>query len=120
MQCLFQVLRAVTARDDGAAALVGGCDLVQTLSDAGLVPTLLAMLAQLAPIQPSGGRPRQPDDARGPELQPVTAFDEDAGANQWPTQPPYRGYRGDLVAGELLSSGSAWRSKCSHPYLQMS
>ena len=98
-------MRAVTARDDSGAALAGGCDLAQTLSDAGLVPTLLAMLACLAPIQPSGGRPREPDDARGAELQPVAILAANVHDDEWPSRPPYRGYRGDLIAGELSGCG---------------
>ena len=99
---LPQVLRAITARDDGGTALADGVDLVPALLDAGVLQMLLSMLARLAPMQPSGGRPRSADDARGPAcLQPGAAMEMAPDDPQWPLRPPYRGYRGDLVAGAL-------------------
>ncbi len=93
-------MRSVTARDDGGAALADGADLAPVLLDAGVVQMLLAMLARLAPIQPSGNRPRSPDDARGPDIpQPGVVLTTASDAAQWPARAPYRGYRGDLVAG---------------------
>ena len=111
----LQVMRAITARDDGGAALADGLDLVSTMTDDGVPQMLLAMLARLAPIQPSGGRPRPADDARGPPIpQPGIATETAPGDAQWPAQMPFRGYRGDVVAGALHRWLCVLHSKPTH------
>ena len=94
-----QVLRAVSARDDGGAALAGGSDLVEALRSQGLVRTLLGMLTRLQPITTPGRQPREGDDARGtPVIAP--SLSGTAACPPWPTIQPYEGYRSDLVSGE--------------------
>lgn len=100
---MLQVLRAVSARDDGGKALAGGCDLVDVLSSQGFVQTLLGMLARLQAITTPGRQPREGDDARGApvEYPPLLGLVTD----RWPIIQPYEGYRSDIVSGEGSKGG---------------
>lgn len=92
----LQLLRDIAGRADDGAWLGGGLPLVQPALDAGAVPLLLAALAALEPINSGGdsSRGRGPPSARVQELVPVLA----ERAECLPLQPPYRGYRTDLLA----------------------
>ena len=84
------MLRALTALDDGGASVCGGQDAVEALRQQGLVRLLLDALLALGPIadRRADRRPQQP-----PQAGPGAAHSARL------KQPPYHGYRTDIIAG---------------------
>jgi hypothetical protein len=93
----LQLLRDLAARDDGGAALAGR-DLLAELLDAGAAPALLAMLRALGPVR-NPRRPAPPAQSGAEEFAGV-AVALRGRAEAFPGEPPYSGYRSDILAGK--------------------
>ncbi|KAG2484138.1 hypothetical protein HYH03_017020 [Edaphochlamys debaryana] len=121
----LEVIKAATRREDGCRPLAAGSDLSEwLLLRAGLAQRVLGMLAALQPAVASRHKPKPgagpaPGRGQGPSgsAGPVPASDRPvvtlpaslaAAAAGFPTEPPYIGYRGDLVA--VLSNASYRRT----------
>jgi hypothetical protein len=101
------VLKDLFALDDGGARLAAGENLGSVLCRHGLVALLLSFLLALGPIKPRGARAA----AAGAGAEPVPSQPGFGGlvspslmttAESFPKQPPYLGFRTDIVAGALL------------------
>ena len=116
IQDCLHVLRDICARDDdgrglcigGTTTTTKGYSLVTEALDAGLVPTLLAMLKAIGPIQ----NPRNPTTTTTTstsmlvvELAPLLS----AQACLYPSHQPYQGYRSDVLA--VLANASHKRPR---------
>lgn len=93
-------MRDIAGVDEGP----GSSSLVASLQRAGMLPLLLAMLKALgairSPQHPQQSTPGSSGSAAGlavAELAPALA----QRAQQLPSQPPYFGYRTDLLSGVL-------------------
>lgn len=101
--CLLQLMRDIAGVDEGP----GSSSLVASLQQAGMLPLLLAMLKALSPIRSpqhpqksvpgSSGAGASAAGQAVAELAPALA----QRAQQLPSQPPYFGYRTDLLSGVL-------------------
>jgi hypothetical protein len=107
LQTALRLVRDVSARDDDGRGLSGGGNMVAALQAAKLLPSVLAMLKALEPIQnpqrqqqqvPAGGAGPQAISSGGgvavTELAPKLA----GRSQRFPATPPYPGFRTDLLA----------------------
>ena len=101
LQDALQLLRDLAARDDGGAALAGGGDLVAELAAAGGVRALLAALRALGPVRDA--RRRDAGDPAAEFAGVAPALREEAA--RFACDPPYEGYRTDLLSG---AGGMQW------------
>lgn len=108
LQACLHLQRDLCARDDSGAGLTGGSNLVEELQAAGFLPSTLAMLKALEPVQ-------NPQRAAGAAAAaaPSTACHDASGsgipiaqlapqlaarAAAFPAAPPYPGFRSDLLS----------------------
>lgn len=105
LQDSLQLLRDIVARDDDGAALTNGVSLIPSLLTARIVPLLLSMLKALGPPKPSKSPQQQQQQQQNElgvkviELAPALA----AQAQELPREPPYYGYRTDVLAGNIYT-----------------
>lgn len=109
LQDALQLLAGIAGRDDGGAALTGGTSLMAGFHKEGGLPGLLAMLLALGPVR----NPRRRDEAESAEW-PFVAVALREQAQRFAGEPPYRGYRSDILAGGcgIQCSGSVSVRAC--------
>lgn len=104
LQDALHLMRDICARDDSGRGMCGGGNLVASLQAAGFLSTFLALLKALGPIQrpphqqqAAAAAPPAAQDGSGipvAELAPALAQQ----AKGFPADPPYQGWRTDLLA----------------------
>lgn len=110
LQACLHLQRDLCARDDSGAGLSGGSSLVEELQAAGFLPSTLAMLKALEPVQ---NPQRAAGGAAAAAAAPSTAGPDASGsgipiaqlapqlaarAAAFPAAPPYPGFRSDLLS----------------------
>ena len=101
------ILRALSEVDDRCHAWAGGSSVVEQLTSAGVMEPLVGMLRDLRPISNPRREQQQQQEQQqaganaaetGSQVEQPSSSNGSNSSMTYPYQPPYPGYRADIVA----------------------